>query len=166
MPDVNVEKPPPPEEEKAFWPLDDSEQRDDVDDIALLASRCRIGAKPASSGSQVTINNDFAGLAAILTPFFPAAVGGKNTPSTPTAVRSTQSVTASPAKPTKMSIFDFCTAFKLSDDIHECLLPLELDGPHVLEYLETSVLDSYLKLGQQAALRYAEAEWKKGKLGL
>jgi hypothetical protein len=80
--------------------------------------------------------------------------------------RSTQSVTASLAKPAKMSISDFCTAFKLSDDIHKHLLPLELDGPHVLEYLENSVLDNYLKLGQRAALRYAEAEWKKGKLGL
>ncbi|KAJ7933653.1 hypothetical protein B0H13DRAFT_1855896 [Mycena leptocephala] len=80
MPGVDTEKPPPATEEKAFWSLDT--QPEDLDDIDLLASRRRaVSSKP---NSAVTINNDFSGLAAILTPFLTKPANPAAAPSTPT----------------------------------------------------------------------------------
>jgi hypothetical protein len=164
MPGVDSDTPPPADEEKAFWPLAD--QPDDVDDIGLMASRRRASAsKPSSSA---TLNNDFAGLAAIFQPFLPASAQkdpAPMAPATPRLVPRTVPI-ASPAKPANTTIPEFFTAFKLSDDILQRLTQLQLDGPHLLEFLESSVLDQYLQLGQRASVRYAEAEWKKRKIGV
>ncbi|KAJ7200115.1 hypothetical protein GGX14DRAFT_660571 [Mycena pura] len=137
-PDVTITTPPPPEDAKAFWPL--GQQNDDVDDIAMLAARRRNAShKPSSS---VTINNDFAGLVTLLQPFL-APTGQEARPSTP-GPRSTQPFPiASPAKPARMTIAEFCTAFKLSDALLQRLLPLEFDGPHVLAFVENEILDQY-----------------------
>ncbi|KAJ6485306.1 hypothetical protein C8R47DRAFT_1196825 [Mycena vitilis] len=52
------------------------------------------------------------------------------------------------------------------DDIYDRIAELKLEGPHVLEYVENAILDRYLTIGQRASLRFAEGEWKKGKVGL
>ncbi|KAF7371210.1 hypothetical protein MSAN_00756600 [Mycena sanguinolenta] len=163
-PGVDLKTPPPPEEEKGFWPPED--QPDDIDDISLFASRRR--ASSSKPSSAVTINNDFAGLATILTLLLssshrtPVAV---MTPSTPTPHRPPPPIfsPASPARPAKMTILEFCAAFRLSDQIRDCLLPLELDGPHVLKFIKDEELNQYLTLGQRTSLRYAESKWAEGK---
>jgi hypothetical protein len=61
-----------------------------------------------------------------------------------------------------MSMAEFGVAFKLSAEILQRLEPLELDGPHLLEFIENAILDQHLTINQRASLRYAEAQWKKG----
>ncbi|KAJ7451221.1 hypothetical protein B0H11DRAFT_2330486 [Mycena galericulata] len=146
-------------------------QSDDVDDIAMLAARRRsASAKPAST-SSVTINNDFAGLAAIFQPFLTGAASASASHSQPQAPRSPSrpaplpSTSASPLKPTRLTIAEFCTAFDLGPDILDQLTPMKLAGPHVLEFVENEILDKYLEIGQRVSVRYAEAQWKKGKAG-
>jgi hypothetical protein len=39
---------------------------------------------------------------------------------------------------------------------------LEIEGPHLLDFVTDTDLDKYLSVGQRAALRYAHAQWKKG----
>ncbi|KAJ7493377.1 hypothetical protein B0H11DRAFT_2228152 [Mycena galericulata] len=104
-PGVSADMPPGPNEEKMFWPAE--AQSDDVDDIAMLAARRRsASAKPAST-SSVTINNDFAGLAAIFQPFLTGAASASASHSQPQAPRSPSrpaplpSTSASPLKPTQ-----------------------------------------------------------------
>ncbi|KAJ7034291.1 hypothetical protein C8F04DRAFT_1102156 [Mycena alexandri] len=169
IPTVTTKKPPPPEEEKAFWPLDDG--LSDIDDISMLATRRRnIAAKPATS-SGVTINNDFSALATIMQPIISASTSVINrqnpseAPSTPNNNHLPHRLLASPAKPAEMTIPQFCNAFRLSADILQRLSALELEGPHLLAYVENSVLDAHLTIGQRAAVRFAENEWKKGKIG-
>ncbi|KAF7371988.1 PARP-type domain-containing protein [Mycena venus] len=162
MEGVDIETPPPPEEEKAFWPV--ANQPDEIGDIALLASCRRAnGSKPNSA--SVVINNDFAGLAALLMPFLPSANNTTAAPSTPSICRPIPPQ-ASPAKPARMNIPEFCRTFKLSDDILQCFEPLQFAGPHVLEYIENTILDQHLSIAQRASLHFAEAEWKKGKKAL
>lgn len=158
MDGVDINTPPGPETEKMFWPLN---PQDNVDDIAMLASRRRAALNKPASASSVTINNDFAGLATLLQPFRPAT--STDIPNTPRS-RPAPILSASPAKPAQMTVAEFCNAFKLKPEVLDRLLPLDLDGPHVFEFLENSVLDSYLTIGQRTSLRYAEAQWKKGKI--
>lgn len=161
MEGVDIDTLPPLEQEKAFWPVDN--QPDEIDDIALLASRRRTNAsKPNSS---VVINNDFAGLTAIFAPFLPSGNNTTAAPLTPSIGRSIPPP-ASPAKPARMSIPEFCQAFKLSDDILQHLEPIQFEGPHVLAYVENTILDQHLSISQRASLRFAEGEWKKGKTEL
>lgn len=153
--------PPGPDEEKMFWP---SEREDAVDDVAMLAARRRSASKPASA-SSVTINNDFAGLAAIFQPLLAASTSHPPLPTVPhSPVHSVPrpSAPVSPIKPTRMTMKEFCTAFELGSDILDCLVPMKLAGPHVLEYLENSILDKYMEIGQRLSVRYAEGLWKKG----
>ncbi|KAJ7138971.1 hypothetical protein C8R44DRAFT_727095 [Mycena epipterygia] len=158
---VTLNTPPGPDKEKMFWPVD--QQPDPVDDIALLAARRRgLSSNPNSS---VTINNDFAGFTTLFQPLL--ATTSTQVPLTPTNHPISRANTwVSPAKPAHMTMTDFCHAFKLSNDILQRLEPLELDGPHVLDFLKNAVLDQYLKLGQGASLRYAQDQWKKGKIGI
>ncbi|KAJ6552116.1 hypothetical protein DFH09DRAFT_1319504 [Mycena vulgaris] len=157
---VDVQNPPPPEKEKMFWP---TEQQADIDDIAQLAARRRqVSNKPASTPS-ITVNNDFSGLAALFKPLLPSSAphNPPMSPRTPNIAR--PRAPPSPEKPA-MTIAEFCTAFRLPAAIVEGLRPLQLDGPHLLEHLENSILDTYLPIGQRLSLRYAEAQWKKGKV--
>ncbi|KAJ7135506.1 hypothetical protein C8R43DRAFT_1132716 [Mycena crocata] len=103
----------------------------------------------------------------LIIPFLAASVPGTASlpPSTPRRSALVASY-ASPAKPAQMSFLEFCHAFKLSADISERLAPLELDGPHVLPFIENTILDQYLKFGQRASLRFAEDQWSKGKVHL
>ncbi|KAJ7678311.1 hypothetical protein DFH06DRAFT_1423066 [Mycena polygramma] len=95
MPAVDVENPPPADSEKAFWPVEN--QPDDVDDIALLAARRRTNsANSAKSNPSVVINNDFAGLAAILTPFIAPTNTAAAAPSTPLPIPRAPASNASP----------------------------------------------------------------------
>ncbi|KAJ7897715.1 hypothetical protein B0H14DRAFT_2557695 [Mycena olivaceomarginata] len=162
MDGVDVENPPPPEEEKMFWP---AEQQPDgePDNIAMLARR-RVAANKSQSSPNITINNDYAGLATLLQPLFNTPSSStRPTPTTPAIIPSRSNVSASPAIPAYMTMTEFCIAFDLSDDIMQCLAPLELDGPHLLKFIENQILDQYLKMGQRAAVPYAESVWKKGK---
>jgi hypothetical protein len=130
-----------------------------TDDIALLASR-RLNNKSASPPS-ITVNNDFSGFAALLQPLFPASRPAPTTAATPSSGSSL--APHSPSKRTRMSMSDFCTAFELSAEIQIRIMPLELTGPHLLAFIENSVLDTHLTIGQRAELRFAEEEWKQGK---
>ncbi|KAJ7739785.1 hypothetical protein DFH07DRAFT_778609 [Mycena maculata] len=163
MPNVNVNTPPPPEEEKMFWPVE-QQPGADGDDIAMLPRRRATTAK--TSAPQITINNDYTGLATLLQPLMPSAHSNAlhNTPSTPLNAHSCLHANTSPAKPAQMTFAEFGASFKVSAETLQRLAPLELDGPHVFEFVENSDLDAYLTLGQHAALRYAHSEWKKGKL--
>ncbi|KAF7372635.1 hypothetical protein MVEN_00126600 [Mycena venus] len=164
MPGIDINTPPPPEEEKMFWPVE-QQLGVDGDDIAMLA-RWRAAAVKSQSAPQITINNDYTGLATLLQPFLSAANSNtpRPVPSTPTNSRSR--ITASPAKPAQMTFAEFGTAFKVSDEILDCLAPLEFDGPHVLDFVENSDLDRYLTIAQRASLCWAHSEWKQGKLSL
>ncbi|KAJ7131599.1 hypothetical protein C8R43DRAFT_957091 [Mycena crocata] len=155
----NVDNDNPPPLDKTFWP---TEAHDNIDDIALLASRRRnqLATGNGSAAPSITVNNDFAGIAALLQPFVPAPAPAIAPAS------STSHVPVSPAKCSRMTIAEFCVAFKLSDKILLRLEPLELTGPHLLDFVENSVLDTHLKIGQRTELHYAEAEWKKGKKGV
>ncbi|KAJ7125851.1 hypothetical protein C8R46DRAFT_1237640 [Mycena filopes] len=149
---VDVDNPPPLD--KTFWP---TEARDDVDDIALLASHRRNQLESGNkSMPSVTVNNDLSAIAALFTPFLP----------TPAAVAPTFNALVSPSKRSVMDIATFCHAFGLSDDILHCLTPLKLKGPHLLEFVANAVLDVHLTIGERAELRHAEAEWKRGKKGV
>ncbi|KAJ7191904.1 hypothetical protein B0H12DRAFT_1246229 [Mycena haematopus] len=166
MPNVDINNPPPPDEEKMFWPVE--QPGAETDDIAMLARR-RVAATKSQSAPTITINNDYAGLAAILQPLLAgssstATASAPALPSTPINPSSSRSFFASPAKPASMSMAEFGIAFKLSIDTLERLEPLSLDGPHLLEFVENAVLDQHLTINQRAALRYAESQWKKGKI--
>ncbi|KAJ7877075.1 hypothetical protein B0H14DRAFT_3130266 [Mycena olivaceomarginata] len=153
-PEVDLSNP-PPLENKLFMPSVTSA----TDDIALLASR-RLNNKSASPPS-ITVNNDFSGFAALLQPLFPASRPAPTTAATPSSGSSL--APHSPSKRTRMSMSDFCTAFELSAEIQIRIMPLELTGPHLLTFIENSVLDTHLTIGQRAELRFAEEEWKRGK---
>ncbi|KAJ6480070.1 hypothetical protein DFH09DRAFT_1465788 [Mycena vulgaris] len=157
---VDVQNPPPPEEEKIFWP---TEQQGDVDDIAQLAARRRQVSNKLTSTPSITVNNDFSGLVALFKPLLPSSAPDNPpmSPHTPNIAR--PRAPPSPEKPA-MTIAEFCTAFRLPAAILKELRPLQLDGPHQLENLENSILDTYLPIGQRLSLRYAEAQWKKGKV--
>ncbi|KAJ7243149.1 hypothetical protein B0H12DRAFT_1074029 [Mycena haematopus] len=120
------------------------------------------------ASSNITINNDYAGLATLLQPLFHSTPSSSNRPfpTTPADVSSRYNACASPAKPARMTMTEFCIAFDLSDDIMQRIAPLELDGPHLLKFIENTILDQYLRMGQRAAVRYAESEWQKGKTSL
>ncbi|KAJ6462376.1 hypothetical protein C8R47DRAFT_1327197 [Mycena vitilis] len=135
LPEVDLDTPPP---NKMFQP----KGQDDVDDIGLLAARRRNQAKPQSSPT-ITINNDFAGLALILRPL-PATPG---TPAPRTHVPGTMPQNPSPVKPAQMSFDAFCTAADLGD-IPAKVAALRIRGPHILEFIENSVLDNYLVIGE------------------
>ncbi|KAJ7657574.1 hypothetical protein B0H17DRAFT_1213424 [Mycena rosella] len=135
MDGVDIQTPPPPEEEKMFWPVQ-KHTGGEPDDIAMLARR-RVAANRSQSSPNVTINNDYAGLATLLQPLFnytPSSIT-RPTPTTPANV-SYSNISASPAKPARMTMIAFCTAFDLSDDIVQRLVPLEMDGPHLLDFIE------------------------------
>ncbi|KAJ7731650.1 hypothetical protein B0H16DRAFT_1696658 [Mycena metata] len=164
-PNVDVQTPPGPDVEKMFWPPTDAATADDVDDIGTLASRRKSLLSKSAPTSSVTVNNDFSAFASILRPFLPGSTSAPSisTPHrTPTRTAPRPSLSASPLKPTPMTIAEFCTAFKLSAEIADGLAPMELEGPHLLEFLENSLLDKYLKIGQRITLRYAESQWQKG----
>ncbi|KAJ7736647.1 hypothetical protein B0H16DRAFT_1466544 [Mycena metata] len=150
---VDLEHPPP---DKMFQPV---EGADDVDDIALLARR-RNQANQASKSATptITINNDFAGLAQLLRPDHAMA------PLAPTQLAPMPRI-PSPVKPVQMSFAAFCLAANLHPDVATKLEILEIAGPHLLEFIENSILDQYLSVGNRAALRYAESQWKKGLIG-
>lgn len=57
-----------------------------------------------------------------------------------------------------MSFANFCAAAELPE-IPAKLEVLEIRGLHLLKFIENSVLDKYLKVGERAALRYAESQW-------
>lgn len=67
-------------------------------------------------------------------------------------------MSASPLKPTPMTIPQFCHAFKLSQETADGLAPMELDGPHLVAFSSDQDLDKYLKIGQRLSLRYAESQ--------
>ncbi|KAJ7023032.1 hypothetical protein C8F04DRAFT_1271854 [Mycena alexandri] len=130
MPNVTVTEPPPPEEEKMFWPLDD--QLADIDDISMLASL----RPPIIAASTSALNRGREPTEPLSTPKIPRRLFG------------------SPAKPAKMDIPDFCAAFGLGDDILQRLVPMKLDGPQLLKYVDDKTLDLYLELGQRAKVRW------------
>ncbi|KAJ7321604.1 hypothetical protein DFH08DRAFT_818464 [Mycena albidolilacea] len=163
MDGVDVENPPPPEEEKMFWPAE-QQPGGEPDNIAMLARR-HVAANKSQSSPNITINNDYAGLATLLQPLFnnTPSSSTRPTPTTPAIIPSRSNASASPAKSARMTMTEFCIAFDLSDDIMQHLAPLELDGPHLLEFIKNQILDQYLKMGQRVAVQYAESVWKKGK---
>ncbi|KAJ7140423.1 hypothetical protein C8R46DRAFT_1361279 [Mycena filopes] len=126
---------------------------EDADDVALLARR-RLNHASSSSTPTITINNDLAALATIAQMFRPDAQAAPPPP--PPIPRF-----PSPTKPSDMEFGPFCIAAKLPD-IAVKLEVLQIAGPHLLEYIENQVLDEYLLVGERAALRWAEAQWKKG----
>ncbi|KAJ7611965.1 hypothetical protein B0H17DRAFT_1189169 [Mycena rosella] len=117
MDGVDVQTPPPPEEEKMFWPVQ-KHTGGEPDDIAMLARR-RVAANRSQSSPNVTINT------ITLTDS-----------DHPCQCASHSNISASPAKPARMTMIAFCTAFDLSDDIVQRLVPLEMDGPHLLDFIE------------------------------
>ncbi|KAJ7021398.1 hypothetical protein C8F04DRAFT_1402995 [Mycena alexandri] len=151
---VDFEHPPA---DRMFQPV---EGADDVDDIALLARR-RTQANQANKSTtpSITINNDFAGLAQLFRPDHAA------TALAPTHQPAPTPRIPSPVKPLQMSFAAFCLAANLPIDISAKLEILEIAGPHLLEFIENSVLDQYLSVRNCAALRYAESQWKKGLIG-
>ncbi|KAJ7653555.1 hypothetical protein DFH06DRAFT_1330275 [Mycena polygramma] len=160
VPNVDINTPPPLEEEKMFWPPDSA--TDAVDDIALLAARRQnTSNKSHPSAPTITVNNDFTGLAALFQPLLPTSAT-QGTPVAPPAPTPTIHALPSSPQKQKMTVDQFCTAFELDTDIQARLQPLKLQGPHLLEHLENSILDQYLEIGQRLAVRYAEAQWKKG----
>ncbi|KAJ7627430.1 hypothetical protein FB45DRAFT_1029776 [Roridomyces roridus] len=155
----------PPKEEKDFWQR--PQQIGDMDDIESLARR-RVAANKAQTSPNITINNDYSFLATLLQPL----IGNQRTttatkgPSTPSHSRAHGAGFASPAKPARMTMIEFCNAFDLSDEIQRRLAFLKLAGPHLLAYVENSLLDKHLEIGQRAEVRHAEAEWQKAKTSL
>ncbi|KAJ7811288.1 hypothetical protein B0H14DRAFT_2606634 [Mycena olivaceomarginata] len=147
--EVDLSKP-PPSENKLFMPSTTGA----TDDIALLASR-RLNNKSASSPS-ITVNNDLSGFAALLQPLLPASRPAPTAAATPS--RGSSLAPHSTSERTRMSMFNFCTAFELSAEIQIRIMPLELTGPHLLAFIENSVVDTHLTIGQRAELRFAEEE--------
>ncbi|KAJ7189227.1 hypothetical protein C8R46DRAFT_1024397 [Mycena filopes] len=126
------------------------QQDADADDVALLARR-RLNQTSSGSAPTININNDFAALAQIFRP-----TAQPTAPDLPPIPRH-----PSPTKPVEMEFAAFCNAAKLPH-IAAKLEVLEIEGPHLLDFIENQDLDKYLKVGERAALRHAHAQWKKG----
>ncbi|KAF8176382.1 hypothetical protein K438DRAFT_1979172 [Mycena galopus ATCC 62051] len=167
-PDVDVQNPPAPELEKMFWPILGVETQDDIDDIASLAARRKSLSVSKTASTSVTVNNDLSAFANLLGPLLAgSAPHGSLSCTITTPVHSPRRPLASisPIKTTPMMIAEFCHIFNLSEEIAAGLALMELDGPHLLKFLENSVLDKYLKIGQRLSLCFAESRWKKGMKG-
>ncbi|KAJ7875504.1 hypothetical protein B0H14DRAFT_3437062 [Mycena olivaceomarginata] len=144
--DVDLQNPPP---DKMFHPL---EGQDDIDDIGLLARRCNQSNKPVAATTQITVVPDYSGLATLL-----QSIQNPH-PATPIQHRS---AAPSPVKPAHMTFEMFCQATNILH-LFLKLEVLEIEGPHLLDFVTDTDLDKYLSVGQRAALRYAHAQWKKG----
>ncbi|KAJ7756010.1 hypothetical protein B0H14DRAFT_3512289 [Mycena olivaceomarginata] len=150
--DVDLQTPPT---DKMFYPL---EGHDDADDISLLA-RCRNQSnKVPASTTNITVNPDYDGLINL----FQSIQNPR--PATPVhycARAHPPSHPSSPVKPAALTFEAFCEAAGIPHLIPK-LVVLEIDGPHLLEFIGDTDLDKYLSVGQRASLRYAQSQWKKG----
>ncbi|KAJ7795563.1 hypothetical protein B0H14DRAFT_3553982 [Mycena olivaceomarginata] len=135
--DVDLQTPPT---DKMFYPL---EGHDDADDISLLARRRNQSNKAPAATTNITVNPDYNGLSHYHAPAHP--------PSHP----------PSPVKPAALTFEAFCEAAGIPHLIPKLVI-LEIDGPHLLEFIGDTDLDKYLSVGQRASLRYAQLQWKKG----
>ncbi|KAJ7698478.1 hypothetical protein B0H14DRAFT_3528856 [Mycena olivaceomarginata] len=150
--DVNLQTPPT---DKMFYPL---EGHDDADDISLLARRRNQSNKVPASTTNITVNPDYDGLVNL----FQSIQNPR--PATPVHYRARAhppSHPSSPVKPAALTFEVFCKAAGIPHLIPKLVI-LEIDGPHLLEFIGDTDLDKYLSVGQRASLRYAQSQWKKG----
>jgi hypothetical protein len=150
--DVDLQTPPT---DKMFYPL---EGHDDADDISLLARRRNQSNKAPAATTNITVNPDYNGLVnlfhSIQNPR-PATPVHYHAPAHP------PSHPPSPVKPAALTFEAFCEAAGIPHLIPKLVI-LEIDGPHLLEFIGDTDLDKYLSVGQRASLRYAQLQWKKG----
>jgi hypothetical protein len=113
----------------------------------------RAAATTASSGSNVYVSFD--GLAELLRG--PSAVT-PHSPHRPALAPAAINVSKWP----KMDLATFCNRFELPDSLHNKLLCLGVQGPHVLRFLKDEDLrvEGHLLLGELGTLRDAEERWK------
>ncbi|KAJ7883888.1 hypothetical protein B0H14DRAFT_3746151 [Mycena olivaceomarginata] len=145
----------PPPTDKMFYPL---EGHDDADDISLLARRRNQSNKAPVATTNITVNPDYNGLVNL----FQSIQNPR--PTTPVHYRAPAhppSHPPSPVKPAALTFEAFCEAAGIPHLIPK-LVVLEIDGPHLLEFIGDTDLDKYLSVGQRASLRYAQLQWKKG----
>jgi len=124
-------------------------------DIAVMAKR-RAAATTASSGSNVYVNFD--GLAELLRG--PSAATPRLlAPATATAAEKRPNDVS---KWPKMDLATFSEQFKLPACLHDKLLALGVQGPHVLRFLKDEDLraEGKLLLGELGTLCDAEERWK------
>lgn len=122
-------------------------------DIAAMAKR-RAAASTASSGSNVYVSFD--GLAEILRG--PSAAVSH----LPATVPAPEQRPINVSKWPKMTLVTFCDRFELPAGLHDKLLALGVQGPHVLRFIKDEDLrvEGKLLLGELGTLRDAEERWK------
>ncbi|KAJ7820391.1 hypothetical protein B0H14DRAFT_3735691 [Mycena olivaceomarginata] len=150
--DVDLQTPPT---DKMFYPL---EGHDDTDDISLLARRRNQSNKAPAATTNITVNPDYNGLVNLFQSIQnprPATSVHYRAPAHP------PSHPPSPVKPAALTFEAFCEAAGIPHLIPKLVI-LEIDGPHLLEFIGDTDLDKYLSVGQRASLRYAQLQWKKG----
>ncbi|TDL21574.1 hypothetical protein BD410DRAFT_297014 [Rickenella mellea] len=80
-----------------------------------------------------------------------------------TPSQSTETPIALPAAmPPKLSLAEFCSAYKLSESIETVLSSHRITGPHALRFVTDSFLlqEMHLMMGELADIRCAEESWQ------